>query len=38
MTYTRRHHKDEDVYGCYSIETSHQNLGSSGILLHEDTS
>lgn len=31
MTYTRRHHKDEDVYGCYSIETSHQNLEAEDI-------
>jgi transposase len=31
MTFSRRHHKDEDVYGCYSIETSHKNLDSEGI-------
>jgi transposase len=31
MTFARRHHKAEDVYGCYSIETSHQNLGAEEI-------
>ena len=31
MTFVRHHHKVEDVYGCYSIETSHQNLGAEEI-------
>lgn len=31
MTFARRHHKDEDIYGCYSIVTSHQNLEAEEI-------
>jgi transposase len=31
MTFVRRQHKTEDTYGCYSIETSHQNLGAEEI-------
>ena len=26
MKFARHHHKDEDVYGCYAIETSHEKL------------
>jgi transposase len=31
MTYARRHHKAEDIYGCYSIETTHQQLKAEEI-------
>jgi len=26
LTFVRQQHKDEDVYGCYAIETSHRDL------------
>lgn len=26
MTFARRHHKDEEVYGCYAIDTSHHDM------------
>ena len=31
IKFSRRHHKDEDVYGCYAIETSHEDLGAEEI-------
>jgi transposase len=31
LKFTRRHHKDEDVYGCYAIESSHKALGPEDL-------
>jgi transposase len=31
LIFMRKHHQDEDTYGCYAIETSHENMNAEEI-------
>ena len=31
LSFVRKHHQNEDIYGCYAIETSHKNMCAEEI-------